>query len=89
MSSTPQSAWHALARLEFPDTKIIGDGPFLVAPCFPKAIVRLYGTLAEAKHARDRIQCCPFCAGTHRGMILRQPAPQQIVHRQISDIERD
>jgi len=89
MSDQFTGLWHELAKLEFPGAEIIGDGPFALAPCFPKAKAFLFWGRADAVKAMGSLRCCPFCAGKHRVIILRQPKPKATAHRSPSEIERD
>jgi hypothetical protein len=89
MPTVPQSEWRSLARLEFPDAQIIGDGPYALIPCFPRAKAFLFQTLADAQRARrGAVLCSPFCCQKHNGMVLRPPKTAASF-RSPADIERD
>ena len=89
MATVPQSEWRSLARLEFPDAQIVGDGRYALIPCFARAKAFLYQTFAEADAARrGAVLCAPFCCRKHNGMVLRPPKTVASF-RSPSDIERD
>jgi hypothetical protein len=76
MTTVPLSEWQKLARTEFPQARIEGDGPFALVPCSPTGKVYLFATKAEAIAVRDHWPCASMCFGNHKGIELCQPRPR-------------
>jgi hypothetical protein len=68
------SGWQRLARAEFPQGRIEGDGPFALVPCNPTGKCYLFWTRESALAVRDGWPCQPLCFGSHKCIELRQPS---------------
>lgn len=92
MNTVPLSGWQKLARAQFPQGNLQGDGPFALVPCSPAAKVYLFWTKAEAEAVADHWPCAPLCYGDHKIIELHAPrAPRRApVDRKSSYVwERD